>query len=216
MGQTQSKQGLKEEDVSELIRCSSDLSISDRSHTSIKDKAKKKKGLDLHQGVFYGGIKKKRFYKASNSETIRNHNQVPSSSGPVIGMSLYSKISVANFRKDKNIQHAVKMIRKESFVKKPEILKQFMQEVAILMSLEKHVSNENLIYFGWYNDDSASIHDKILSGSLKYCEEMSVWNSLSLSARRLIENLLKVKPEERLTAAEALDDPWITFVPYDI
>lgn len=81
MGQTQSKQGLKEEDVSELIRCSSDLSISDRSHTSIKDKAKKKKGLDLHQGVFYGGIKKKRFYKASNSETIRNHNQVPSSSG---------------------------------------------------------------------------------------------------------------------------------------
>ncbi|CAO3689106.1 unnamed protein product [Rhizopus stolonifer] len=268
-------------------------------------------------------------------------------------MSLYSKISVANFRKDKNIQHAVKMIRKENFVKKPEILKQFMQEVAILMSLEKHpgimgiirvydeVENFHLVmeYFSegdlynfivnstnlseehsriiftqlfsavnflhqagvvhrdikpenilmvskaklqvkicdfglatlhqnkrsllhsycgspsyvapeiislqgttengygnqcdiwslgvvlficlcghppFYNDDSASIHDKILSGSLKYCEEMSVWNSLSLSARRLIENLLKVKPEERLTAAEALDDPWITFAPYDI
>ncbi|CEG67589.1 hypothetical protein RMATCC62417_03994 [Rhizopus microsporus] len=58
--------------------------------------------------------------------------------GPVIGMSLYSKIIVANLRKNKDVQHAVKMIRKDSFTSRPETLKQFMQEVAILMSLEKH------------------------------------------------------------------------------
>lgn len=42
------------------------------------------------------------------------------------------------------------------------------------------------------DDDSASIHDKILSGSLKYCEEMSVWNSLSLSGLVYSFNLPKL------------------------
>ncbi|KAG1459844.1 hypothetical protein G6F46_005849 [Rhizopus delemar] len=266
--------------------------------------------------------------------------------GPMIGTSLYSKISVAHLRKNREVQHAVKMIRKDSFKKRPDILKQFMQEVAILMSLEKHpgivgiikvydeaenfhlvmeyfpegdlysfivnikqlpeehtriifiqlfsavnflhqagvvhrdIKPENILmvskaklqvkicdfglatlhqnkrtllhsYCGspsyvapeiislhgetesgygnlcdlwslgvvlyvclcghppFYGDDYVSIDERILSGSLEHCEQLPIWNSLSLSVRSLIRRLLKVKPEERLTAAEALDHPWI-------
>ncbi|KAG1177946.1 hypothetical protein G6F70_001230 [Rhizopus microsporus] len=227
--------------------------------------------------------------------------------GPVIGMSLYSKIIVANLRKNKDIQHAVKMIRKDSFTSRPETLKQFMQEVAILMSLEKHVSiikvydeaeyfhlvmeyfpegdlyslivnskclseehtrtifrqllsavnflhqagvvhrdikPENILMvskanlqvkicdFGLaalhkrnllhsycgspsYDDEYTSIEQKILSGSLDHSEQLPVWNSLSHTVKHLIKRLLKVKPEERPTAAEALNDPWFNIEPID-
>ncbi|KAI9279065.1 kinase-like domain-containing protein [Sporodiniella umbellata] len=531
MGQTPSKQRANgkgsDVDLSELVRSSSDLSISDKSYTSLKDKIKKKKGLESHHGVFHGGIKKKRVHKSGNSEALRSHNQIASSSssssiisvrsgnsffnstqceelsiaedsldsqksinkpdwstnkdawaflrnmntplsgseflrhqpetsgrpgyllgngkvcnfrisdkslseqhcliypevrvdfnnnsklqiclrdmrrgasrpiqvngnflrpeytkepyllksndiiqlsnttvlqiifapsksriasfdddyklGTVIGVSLYSKISVANLRKDRNVQHAVKMIHKNSFVRRPEVLKQFMQEVAILMSLEKHpgimsifkvydevehfhlvmeyfpegdlyglivnskrlsedhtrivfsqlfsainflhqagvvhrdIKPENILmvskaklqvkicdfglatlhqnkrnllqsYCGspsyvapeiislqgatergygnecdlwslgvvlfvclcghppFYDDQSASVHDKILSGSLKHYEQASVWSSLSLPVKDLIGSLLKVRPSERLTAAEALNNSWI-------
>ncbi|RCH89565.1 hypothetical protein CU097_002236, partial [Rhizopus azygosporus] len=67
----------------------------------------------------------------------------------------------------------------------------------------------------FYDDEYTSIEQKILSGSLDHSEQLPVWNSLSHTVKHLIKRLLKVKPEERPTAAEALNDPWFNIEPID-
>lgn len=58
----------------------------------------------------------------------------------------------------------------------------------------------------FYGNDKNSILKAVSSG--KYDTISPAYNSLSDNAKDLITNLLKYKPEERITAEQALNHPW--------
>ncbi|KAG1446742.1 hypothetical protein G6F56_009478 [Rhizopus delemar] len=54
----------------------------------------------------------------------------------------------------------------------------------------------------------SSLFDSIMSGSYEYDEDY--WSHISASAKHLIDRLLTLDPNRRITAEEALRHPWIT------
>ncbi|CAO3701770.1 unnamed protein product [Rhizopus stolonifer] len=56
--------------------------------------------------------------------------------------------------------------------------------------------------------DQSSLFDSIMSGSYEYDEDY--WSHISASAKHLIDRLLTLDPNRRITAEEALRHPWIT------
>lgn len=71
-----------------------------------------------------------------------------------------------------------------------------------LLSCEKPFSGEN-------------IAQSIAAGDYKF-EPNDVWDEISDAVKDLITNLLKVDPENRLTATEAFNHDWLEFTRNDI
>ncbi|CAO0803394.1 unnamed protein product [Mucor circinelloides] len=63
-------------------------------------------------------------------------------------------------------------------------------------------------YTPFWGEDQASLFESIMSGQYEYDEEY--WSDISDSARNLIDRLLTFDPNNRITAEEALQHPWIT------
>ena len=60
-----------------------------------------------------------------------------------------------------------------------------------------------------FEGDSTNIlFDRILAGEVSFLEP--VWESVSMSAKRFIKRLLDMDAKKRVTAEEALQDPWFT------
>ncbi|KAG1140180.1 hypothetical protein G6F37_010448 [Rhizopus arrhizus] len=63
-------------------------------------------------------------------------------------------------------------------------------------------------YTPFYGEDQNELFDAIMKGQYEFDEEY--WSEISDEAKNLIDKLLKHDPKERITAEEALKDPWIT------
>jgi len=59
----------------------------------------------------------------------------------------------------------------------------------------------------FYADDDDDVFDQILEGEYDY--PSPIWDSVSDSAKDLIDRLLVTNPKKRITAKEALDHPWL-------
>ncbi|KAI9271308.1 kinase-like domain-containing protein, partial [Sporodiniella umbellata] len=63
-------------------------------------------------------------------------------------------------------------------------------------------------YTPFYGEDQNELFDEIIKGKYQFDEEY--WSDISDEAMNLIDRMLAHDPKERITAEEALDDPWIT------
>ncbi|PRP79028.1 calcium/calmodulin-dependent protein kinase I [Planoprotostelium fungivorum] len=71
-----------------------------------------------------------------------------------------------------------------------------------------YVAPEVLLCDGYEKPvDLWSVDEQIMQGSYEYMDEY--WDSISPSAKDLIDHLLVVDPKKRYTAAQALNHPWI-------
>jgi len=64
-------------------------------------------------------------------------------------------------------------------------------------------------YHPFQDDDERRAFKRIVTGS--YHLHPSRWNSVSEDAKDLVEQLLQVRPEVRLSASEALNHPWFDY-----
>eukprot|EP00450_Noctiluca_scintillans_P000703 CAMPEP_0194482798 /NCGR_PEP_ID=MMETSP0253-20130528/4573_1 /TAXON_ID=2966 /ORGANISM="Noctiluca scintillans" /LENGTH=499 /DNA_ID=CAMNT_0039322359 /DNA_START=67 /DNA_END=1566 /DNA_ORIENTATION=- len=62
-------------------------------------------------------------------------------------------------------------------------------------------------YPPFHGDTDAQVLQKVKRGDFKFVRED--WKDVSQGAKDLITNLLRMKPEDRFTAEQALTDPWI-------
>ncbi|KAI7872969.1 kinase-like domain-containing protein [Spinellus fusiger] len=62
-------------------------------------------------------------------------------------------------------------------------------------------------YTPFWGDDQASLFQSIIAGKYDFDEEY--WSDISQPAKHLIDKLLTFDPSKRITAEEALLDPWI-------
>ena len=63
-------------------------------------------------------------------------------------------------------------------------------------------------YPPFYGDTDADIFHSVQRGRFDYPEEE--WGEVSQEAKNFVESLLKLEPSRRLTAASAMEHPWIT------
>ena len=72
-------------------------------------------------------------------------------------------------------------------------------------------------YPPFYGRDANSIYNKILKGEYSFNSKFFLlfntsgkeWSSVSKAAKDLIKKMLQKLPSNRITASEALSDPWI-------
>ena len=64
------------------------------------------------------------------------------------------------------------------------------------------------------DDNQSKLFSKIKSGNYSF-QPTLIWDHISMEAKDLIHNLLSVDPSTRLTAAQALEHPWM-YIPEDI
>jgi len=64
------------------------------------------------------------------------------------------------------------------------------------------------------NEQKSYQKSKILNGEFSF--EDPCWEKISSEAKDFIRSLLKTRPEERITAKQALDHPWITSIEMDL
>ncbi|CAL8076079.1 unnamed protein product [Calicophoron daubneyi] len=60
----------------------------------------------------------------------------------------------------------------------------------------------------FWNDDREKLIQQVRNGVVAY--PPNIWDSVSPNARSLVERMLVVNPFRRITAADALKDPWIS------
>ncbi|KAG0744924.1 hypothetical protein G6F57_008901 [Rhizopus arrhizus] len=63
-------------------------------------------------------------------------------------------------------------------------------------------------YTPFYGEDQNELFDAIINGQYDFDEDY--WSEISGEAKLLVNKLLTHDPKERITAEEALNDPWIT------
>jgi len=56
----------------------------------------------------------------------------------------------------------------------------------------------------------SEIEDRVLQG--RYYTTASVWNTVSVEGKQFLRKLLEYNPEKRISAAQALEEPWFSTV----
>jgi calcium-dependent protein kinase len=59
----------------------------------------------------------------------------------------------------------------------------------------------------FWSEDDDEVFDQILAGDYNF--DAPVWRNISSSAKDLIRKMMTVDPKQRITAAKALQHPWI-------
>merc|ERR1711879_264432 len=57
-------------------------------------------------------------------------------------------------------------------------------------------------------DDDEGLYRQISEGKFEF--DVPAWSVVSLEAKELVQQLLKVNPRERLTIQQALEHPWLS------
>lgn len=63
-------------------------------------------------------------------------------------------------------------------------------------------------YPPFYAETREELKKKIVAGEIEF--EDKHWSKISESAKELVRKMLKINPEERISAEEALKHPWVT------
>uniref|UniRef100_A0A804ISI1 non-specific serine/threonine protein kinase n=1 Tax=Musa acuminata subsp. malaccensis TaxID=214687 RepID=A0A804ISI1_MUSAM len=151
-------------------------------------------------------------------QALSSVGRAPSSAkiGPVLGnpmvdvTSLYALdkelgrgqfgVTYLCMEKSTGRKYACKSVSKRKLVTKRD-MEDMRREVLILQHL---TGQPNIVEFKGAYEDKDSVH---LQGYIDF--ESQPWPTISQSAKDLIRKMLTKDPKQRITAAQALEDPWL-------